>query len=140
MKTTDQTSARLILTKTPPARRPRVRPVLLATFAAGATALLALIGYAAWPGIESGEVMETAARCALQYGSPVLKGSWFLEGFMGTMGELLCAIESKREPVHSARDNLPGLALCIAAVRSAESGRPELIGKARKVNPKTCGI
>ena len=29
---------------------------------------------------------------------PELEGTWFNEGFAGTMGELLCAIEEGREP------------------------------------------
>ena len=38
--------------------------------------------------------------------SPALKGDWFPDGFHGTMGELLCAIEEDREPINSARENL----------------------------------
>ena len=49
------------------------------------------------------------------FGSPKLKGDWLGEGFMGTMGELLCSIESEREPVNSARGSLVGLAACFAA-------------------------
>ncbi|MCX5661372.1 MAG: Gfo/Idh/MocA family oxidoreductase [Planctomycetota bacterium] len=56
--------------------------------------------------------------------SPALKGTWFREGFHGTMAELLCAVEEKREPSNSARNNLRSLALCFAAVASAERGRP----------------
>ena len=48
----------------------------------------------------------------------------FPDGFHGTMGELLCAIEEGREPSHSARNNLRSLALCYAAVASAETGQP----------------
>jgi predicted dehydrogenase len=54
--------------------------------------------------------------------SPDLLGNWFREGFIGTMAELLCAIESGREPSNSARRNLRSLALCFAAVESAERG------------------
>ncbi|MHB1308943.1 MAG: Gfo/Idh/MocA family protein [Limisphaerales bacterium] len=53
---------------------------------------------------------------------PRLEGKWFNDGFRGAMGELLCAIEEDREPAHSARDNLRGLALCFAALRSADRG------------------
>ena len=56
--------------------------------------------------------------------SPQLTGRWFPDGFHGTMGELLCAIEEDREPLHSARNNLKSLALCFAAVASAETGQP----------------
>ena len=38
------------------------------------------------------------------------------------MGELLCAIEEKREPRHSARANLSTVRLCRAAVRSSRIG------------------
>ncbi len=56
--------------------------------------------------------------------SPALAGSWFLEGFQGTMLELLCAIEEERAPRNSARENLRSLRLSFAAVQSAESGVP----------------
>jgi len=64
---------------------------------------------------------------------PQLKGSWFPDGFHGTMGELLCAIEEEREPSHSARNNLQSLALCFAAVASAERGEPVVPGSVRKM-------
>jgi predicted dehydrogenase len=53
---------------------------------------------------------------------PALKGTWFNDGFAGTMGELLCAIEDGREPMNSARGNLASLRLCLAAVRSSRTG------------------
>ncbi len=56
--------------------------------------------------------------------SPELRGNWFREGFIGTMGELLCAIEDGREPNNSARENLRSLAVAFAAVESARSGAP----------------
>ena len=55
--------------------------------------------------------------------SPELEGCWFPDGFHGAMAELLCAIEENREPLNSARANLRSLALCFAAVESAETGR-----------------
>jgi predicted dehydrogenase len=51
---------------------------------------------------------------------PKLEGRWFSDGFHGTMGELLSAIEENREPTNNARDNLRSLELCFAAVASAE--------------------
>jgi predicted dehydrogenase len=68
------------------------------------------------------------------YSIPRLNGSWFPDGFHGTMGELLCAIEEKREPENSARRNLKSVALCFAAVASADSGRPVVPGKVRKIS------
>jgi predicted dehydrogenase len=51
-----------------------------------------------------------------------LEGSWFPDGFAGTMGELMCAIAERREPWNSARHNLLTLALTLAACASAEEG------------------
>ncbi|HEV7866661.1 MAG TPA: Gfo/Idh/MocA family oxidoreductase [Chthoniobacteraceae bacterium] len=56
--------------------------------------------------------------------APELAGNWFREGFIGTMGELLCSLEQRREPLNAARTNLRSLALCFAAVRSASEGLP----------------
>lgn len=65
--------------------------------------------------------------------SPNLQGKWFPDGFHGTMGELLCAIEDKRECHISANDNLQSLALCFAAIESANTGHPVIPGKIRRV-------
>ena len=63
---------------------------------------------------------------------PELTGSWFDAGFEGTMGELLCAIEEQREASHSARENLRSLALCFAALESANRGAPTVPGTTRR--------
>ncbi|MCH7752729.1 MAG: Gfo/Idh/MocA family oxidoreductase [Planctomycetes bacterium] len=65
--------------------------------------------------------------------SPKLEGAWFPNGFHGTMGELLCAIEEKREPSHSARNNLRSLELCFAAVASSLRHEPVTPGTVRKL-------
>jgi predicted dehydrogenase len=67
------------------------------------------------------------------YASPTLKGTWFPDGFHGTMGELLRSIEEKREPQNNARDNLRGLAVCFAAVKSADTGKPQVPGNVRRL-------
>ncbi len=64
---------------------------------------------------------------------PSLEGDWFSNGFHGTMGELLCAIEDGREPENAAAKNLPSLALCFAAVASAEHGEPQTPGAVREM-------
>jgi predicted dehydrogenase len=63
---------------------------------------------------------------------PVLRGEWFPDGFAGTMGELLCAVEEKREPSNNARDNLESLALCFASMVSADTGKAQEVGAIRK--------
>jgi predicted dehydrogenase len=65
--------------------------------------------------------------------SPKLEGKWFNDGFHGTMGELLCAIEKKREPGNSARHNLRSLELCFAAIKAADTGKPQKVGSVRKL-------
>jgi predicted dehydrogenase len=49
-----------------------------------------------------------------------LDGSWYPEGFAGTLGELLSAVADDREPYNSARHNLLSLELTLAACRSAD--------------------
>ena len=64
---------------------------------------------------------------------PRLDGHWFNDGFRGTMGELLSAIEEGREPSNGARGNLRSLALAFAAVRSRITGREVEVGAARRL-------
>lgn len=65
---------------------------------------------------------------------PKLDGQWFNDGFKGTMGELLCAIEEGREPSNGAAENLRSLAMVFAAVRSRMTGREVEIGEARRLD------
>jgi predicted dehydrogenase len=67
------------------------------------------------------------------YARPRLRGNWFPGAFHGAMGELLCAIEQNRDPVHDARRNLDSLALCFAACRSADTGRPQVPGTVKRL-------
>jgi predicted dehydrogenase len=64
---------------------------------------------------------------------PALRGTWFPDGFHGTMGELLCAVEEKREPENGARENLESLALCFAALQSAARHAPVAPWTVRKL-------
>jgi predicted dehydrogenase len=74
-------------------------------------------------------VLTTAAGTA----HPDLEGTWFENGFQGAMCELLCSIEEKREPQNSGRNNIRTLALCFAAMSSANSGQPVRPGTVRKL-------
>ena len=69
--------------------------------------------------------------------TPELSGSWFPGGFHGTMGELLLSIEEQRESEISAANNLRSLALCFAAVASAEEGRAVVPGSVRQIAEST---
>jgi predicted dehydrogenase len=73
--------------------------------------------------------LATAAGLAV----PQLEGAWFPDGFHGTMGELLRAVEEKREPDNGARDNLKSLELCFAAIASAHSAAPVVPGTVRRL-------
>lgn len=64
---------------------------------------------------------------------PKLEGNWFNDGFQGTMGELLCAIEEDREPSNGAAENLQSLAMAFAAVESRMTGTEVTIGSVRKL-------
>jgi predicted dehydrogenase len=82
------------------------------------------------PSLSSQQVVMTTAagRC-----SPALTGNWFENGFEGAMAELICAIAENREPSNSAHRNLRSLALCFAALASADSGQPVRPGVARRI-------
>lgn len=49
-----------------------------------------------------------------------LEGAWYVDGFAGAMGELLCAIDEGRQPFNSARQNLLTLQLTFAACQSSD--------------------
>jgi predicted dehydrogenase len=55
--------------------------------------------------------------------SPTWDESWFPDAFIGTMAQLLIALETGEEPAIGGRDNLKTMALVEAAYRSAEEHR-----------------
>ena len=65
--------------------------------------------------------------------TPALNGTWFNDGFIGAMGELLCAVEEDRQPENNARDNLESLALSFAAMEARRSGRETAVGSVRSI-------
>lgn len=64
---------------------------------------------------------------------PKLEGQWMPDGFGGTMGELLCAIEENRQPYNSASNNLRSLEAVFALIASADEGRVVRVGEARRL-------
>lgn len=54
--------------------------------------------------------------------SPRWPEQWFPQGFIGTMAQLMIALETGQEPAIGGRDNLGTMALIEAAYRSAETG------------------
>lgn len=65
--------------------------------------------------------------------TPALTGNWFNDGFRGAMGALLVAIEDGTEPANGARENLRGLAMAFAAIRSRQTGERVKIGAVRRI-------
>ena len=76
---------------------------------------------------------EVTLATAQGIARPRLRGTWFPDGFHGTMGELLRAIEEKREPENGARGNLDSLALCFAALESAARHVPVVPWSVRRL-------
>jgi len=62
-----------------------------------------------------------------------VEGAWFPDGFAGTMGELLCAIEEEREPENGAEDNLKTLDLVFAAIAAAAERKAVKSGTATRI-------
>jgi hypothetical protein len=48
---------------------------------------------------------------------------WFPDAFVGTMAQLLCAVEDGAEPEISGRDNLETIALCAAVFAASHEHR-----------------
>lgn len=59
-----------------------------------------------------------------EFTAPMWSESWFPDAFIGTMGQLLVALETNQPPAISGRDNLKTMALVDAAYRSAAERRP----------------
>lgn len=53
-----------------------------------------------------------------------VEGTWFPDALIGSMADLLCAIEDGTTPHANPWSSLGGLALCFAAIESAETGWP----------------
>ena len=85
------------------------------TIAAGSLGTI----WAHGPGINE-QTVELATKEG--HARPHLEGTWFENGFEGTMGELLCAIEEDRPAWNDAEENLRSLELCFKAIKSADSG------------------
>ncbi|MBL9126176.1 MAG: Gfo/Idh/MocA family oxidoreductase [Verrucomicrobiales bacterium] len=67
--------------------------------------------------------LKWAARGDVAFHEPRWTESWFPDAFVGTMAQLLVALETGSEPAIGGRDNLRTMALVEAAYRSVETGR-----------------
>lgn len=66
---------------------------------------------------------------------PMFEGHWMPDGFGGAMGELLCAIDERRQPFNSAAHNLHSLEAAFALIQSADEGRQVRVGEAKVAGP-----
>jgi predicted dehydrogenase len=58
-----------------------------------------------------------------------LTGAWFVDGFAAALGELMCAVEERRQPENCAADAALSVEVVLAARRSAElGGTPVTLG------------
>jgi predicted dehydrogenase len=96
------------------------------TFVSGSAGKLASRG----PDLSNQEVALTNAEGLAR---PRLEGTWFKEGFRGTMGALLKAVEDKTEPLNAAGGSLDALGLVFAAIASARRGEPVMPGSVRSL-------
>lgn len=73
-----------------------------------------------------GSVLLGSDRLEVERGdtttSHALDGQWFVDGFAGAMGELMCAIAESRQPSNSAAHNIASLEIMHAARASAARG------------------
>lgn len=81
------------------------------------------IGWPSYPARTPSTLDYTTKRLPGYWFQPRWKEVWFPDAFVGTMAQLLCAVEENREPEISGQDNLETLALCEAVLASATQHR-----------------
>lgn len=81
------------------------------------------IGWPSYPARTPSTLDYTTKHQPGQWFQPRWPEVWFPDAFVGTMAQLLCAIEDGTEPEISGRDNLETIALCEAVYASAREHR-----------------
>ena len=81
------------------------------------------IGWPSYPARTPSTLDFTTTRQPGYWFQPRWKEVWFPDAFIGTMAQLLCALEDKSEPEISGRDNLETIALCEAVFAAATEHR-----------------
>ena len=80
------------------------------------------IGWCKEPYTTPSTIRYATSGCQ-HFASPVWAESWFPDAFIGTMAQLLIALEDGTEPAISGQDNLKTMALVEAAYLSAAEQR-----------------
>jgi predicted dehydrogenase len=81
------------------------------------------IGWPSYPAKTPSTLDFTAKRFPGYWLQPRWPEVWFPDAFVGTMAQLLCAVEDGKEPEISGRDNLETIALCAAVQTAAKEHR-----------------
>ncbi len=81
------------------------------------------IGWPSYPAKTPSTLDFTTKQQPGYWLSPRWKETWFPDAFVGTMAQLLCAIEDGSEPEIGGRDNLETIALCEAVYAAAKDHR-----------------
>jgi hypothetical protein len=81
------------------------------------------IGWPSYPARTPSTLDFTTIRQPGYWFQPRWKEVWFPDAFIGTMAQLLVALEAGAEPEISGRDNLQTIALCEAVLASATEHR-----------------
>lgn len=81
------------------------------------------IGWPSYPARTPSTLDFTTRRQPGYWLQPRWKEVWFPDAFIGTMAQLLCALEDGTEPEISGQDNLETIALCQAVLAAATESR-----------------
>jgi predicted dehydrogenase len=81
------------------------------------------IGWPSYPARTPSTLDYTTKRKPNVWHRPRWDEVWFPDAFVGTMAQLLCALEDGAEPEISGRDNLETIALCEAVFAAARDHR-----------------
>lgn len=81
------------------------------------------IGWPSYPARTPSTLDFTTRADAGRWHQPRWEQVWFPDAFVGTMAQLLCALEEGTEPEISGRDNLETIALCQAVFTGAQEHR-----------------
>jgi hypothetical protein len=81
------------------------------------------IGWPSYPARTPSTLDFATKRQPGYWFQPRWKEVWFPDAFVGTMAQLLCALEDGTEPEISGRDNLATIALCEAVYAAAQEHR-----------------
>jgi predicted dehydrogenase len=87
------------------------------------------IGWPSYPARTPSTLDFTTKQQPGYWFQPRWRDVWFPDAFVGTMAQLLCALEEGTEPEISGRDNLETIALCQAVYTGAQEHRVTTVGE-----------